>query len=71
MIFVFLSCAAVNDSLCQVSKKRVEAIEHQMEILVKLREADRIGKKKAETIEKLLGDEQLAERARLNKRCSQ
>ena len=69
LIFTLISCSTFSESLCSFSEKRLESIRHQRTILVDLSGEDRLGKKKADLIDKQLAEEELAEAQRVRTRC--
>ena len=67
---LLFSCSAFDASLCAFSQERVKAIQQQRVVLKDLRGEDRLGRKKADDIEKMLAKEEELEKIRMNKRCA-
>ena len=69
IIFTLISCTAFDATLCDISKKRFESIQHQHTVLKALKDEDRLGNRKANVIITQLTKEKEIEKTRMNRRC--
>ena len=69
LVIALLGCGQLDEAACDASKNRVKSIVDQREVLLELKNIDRLGKRKFHAIDGMLAEELDLEIQRYRMRC--